>query len=192
MAKKSMLMRQRHREAAVKRALLADRERRLRADIRLKAGDLLAARRNLDVADELLGVNREAHQLVSRRVAAGATPPLDENLALVEVNRLEALDDGRPEDEAKGYGIWLAKVVAGRRYGQKADRDGHTNGQGGTDKGPRRSQVEGFKAVGGEVQTDETFDSEIIDRMGGRFYDEVHMVLYLDGFAATTATRAVT
>ena len=29
-------------------------------------------------------------------------------------------------------------------------------------------------------------------RVEGRFYDEVHMVLYLDGFAATTATRAVT
>jgi len=78
------------REAAVKRALLADRERRLRADVRLKAGDLLAARRNLEVADGLLRVNRDAQLLVSRRVAEGAAPALDENLALVEVNRLEA------------------------------------------------------------------------------------------------------
>ena len=46
-----------------------------------------------------------------------------------EVNRLKALQEGRPEDEAKGYGIWLAKVVAGRRYGQKADRDGHAGAQ---------------------------------------------------------------
>jgi cobalt-zinc-cadmium efflux system outer membrane protein len=78
------------REAAVKRALLADRERRLGADVRLKAGDLLAARRNLEVADGLLRVNRDAQLLVSRRVAEGAAPALDENLALVEVNRLEA------------------------------------------------------------------------------------------------------
>jgi cobalt-zinc-cadmium efflux system outer membrane protein len=78
------------REAAVKRALLADRERRLRANIRLKAGDLMAARRNLEVADALLSVNRDAQLLVSRRVAEGAAPALDENLALVEVNRLEA------------------------------------------------------------------------------------------------------
>ena len=90
-----------------------------------------------------------------------------------EVNRLKALDEGRPEDEAKGYGIWLAKVVAGRRYGQKADRDGHADGSAGREAAPKRSQVEGFKAVGGELQTDETFDSEIVDRMGGRFYDEV-------------------
>jgi outer membrane protein, heavy metal efflux system len=78
------------REAAIKRALLAERERRLRADLRLKAGELLAARRNLAVADELLQVNREALALVSRRVAEGAAPLLDENLARVEVNRLDA------------------------------------------------------------------------------------------------------
>ena len=91
-----------------------------------------------------------------------------------EVNRLKALDEGRPEDEAKGYGIWLAKVVASRRYGQKADGDGGEAGSAGSREHPsRRSHVEGFKAVGGELQTDETFDSEIVERMGGRFYDDV-------------------
>jgi cobalt-zinc-cadmium efflux system outer membrane protein len=78
------------REAQVKRALLADRERRLRADLRLKAGDVFAARRNLEVTDELLRVNRDALTLVSRRVAEGAATPLDENLTRVEVNRLDA------------------------------------------------------------------------------------------------------
>jgi cobalt-zinc-cadmium efflux system outer membrane protein len=78
------------REVAVKRAYLAERERRLRGDIRLKASDLLAARRNVDVTDELLRVNRDALTLVNRRVAEGAATALDENLTLVEVNRLEA------------------------------------------------------------------------------------------------------
>ena len=78
------------REVAVKRALLAERERRLRADIRLKAGELLAARRNLTVADQLLQVNRDALGLVRRRFAEGAAPALEENLSLVEVNRLDA------------------------------------------------------------------------------------------------------
>jgi cobalt-zinc-cadmium efflux system outer membrane protein len=78
------------REVAVKRALAAERERRLRADVRLKAGELLAARRNLAVADELLQANREALALVNRRVAEGAATALDENLTLVEVNRLDA------------------------------------------------------------------------------------------------------
>jgi cobalt-zinc-cadmium efflux system outer membrane protein len=78
------------READVRRALLAERERRLRAEVRLKAGEVLAARRNLEVADELLAINREALALVRRRVSEGAAPPLEENLTLVEVNRLEA------------------------------------------------------------------------------------------------------
>ena len=78
------------READVRRALLAERERRLRAEVRLKAGEVLAARRNLEVADDLLAVNREALALVRRRVSEGAAPPLEENLTLVEVNRLEA------------------------------------------------------------------------------------------------------
>jgi len=78
------------READVRRALLAERERRLRAEVRLKAGEVLAARRNLEVADDLLAVNREALALVRRRVSEGAAPPLEENLTAVEVNRLEA------------------------------------------------------------------------------------------------------
>jgi len=69
---------------------VGDRERRLSADVRLKAGDLLAARRNLDFTGELLDANQRALGLVRDRVQQGAAPTLDENLVLVEVNRLEA------------------------------------------------------------------------------------------------------
>src|SRR5256712_1601943 len=78
------------REVELKRAQARDRERRLAADVRMKAGELLAARRNLEVTDELLRLNRDALRLVRNRVREGATPALDENLALVEVNRLHA------------------------------------------------------------------------------------------------------
>ncbi len=78
------------RELEMRRAQVADRERRLRADVRMKAGELLAARRNLGVTEELLQVNRKALGLVQERVRQGATPPLEENLMLVEVNRLDA------------------------------------------------------------------------------------------------------
>jgi cobalt-zinc-cadmium efflux system outer membrane protein len=77
-------------ELAVKRAQLADRERRLRADVLMKAGELLAARRTLAVADDLLRANRESLSLVEQRVRQGAAPRLDEGLIRVEVNRLEA------------------------------------------------------------------------------------------------------
>jgi cobalt-zinc-cadmium efflux system outer membrane protein len=78
------------REVEVRRALLADRERQLRAGVRSRVGDGLAARRGLQVTDELLGVSRNALGLVAERVRQGAAPALDENLMRVEVNRLEA------------------------------------------------------------------------------------------------------
>jgi cobalt-zinc-cadmium efflux system outer membrane protein len=56
----------------------------------MKAGDLLAAQRNLRVTENLLEANRLALALVQNRVREGAAPTLDENLALVEVNRLQA------------------------------------------------------------------------------------------------------
>jgi outer membrane protein, heavy metal efflux system len=78
------------REVEVRHAQLADRQRRLRADVQMKVGEALAARRALEVTDELLGVSRNALILVAERVCQGAAPALDENLMRVEVNRLEA------------------------------------------------------------------------------------------------------
>jgi cobalt-zinc-cadmium efflux system outer membrane protein len=77
-------------ELEMKRTQVADRARRLRADVRMKAGELLAAQRNLRFTEELLQVNRAALGLLQTRVRQGAAPPLDENLLRVEVNRLEA------------------------------------------------------------------------------------------------------
>jgi outer membrane protein, heavy metal efflux system len=78
------------RELEMKRAQVEERVRRLRAEVRLKAGELLAAQRNLRFAEELLHVNREALGLLQTRVSRGAAPPLEANLLRVEVHRLEA------------------------------------------------------------------------------------------------------
>ena len=48
------------RELEIKRAQVADRARRLRAEVRMKAGELLAAQRNLRFTEALLQVNRDA------------------------------------------------------------------------------------------------------------------------------------
>jgi outer membrane protein, heavy metal efflux system len=77
-------------ELAVRRAQVVDRERRLRADVRMKAGEVFAARRNLSVTDQLVDANRRSLGLVQQRVREGANPTIDESLQLVEVNRLEA------------------------------------------------------------------------------------------------------
>jgi cobalt-zinc-cadmium efflux system outer membrane protein len=77
-------------ELEMKRTQVADRARRLRAEVRMKAGELLAAQRNLRFTEELLQANRDALDLLQTRVSRGAAPPLDANLLRVEVNRLEA------------------------------------------------------------------------------------------------------
>ena len=78
------------REIEMRRRQVAERERQVRAEVRMKAGELLAAQRNLQVVDDLLGVNRSALEVVGARVRQGASPPLDEGLQVVEVNRLDA------------------------------------------------------------------------------------------------------
>lgn len=78
------------RELEMKRAQVVDRERRLRAEVRMKVGEVLAARRNLRFTEELLKVNQDALGLVRERVRQGAVPALEESLVLVEVNRLDA------------------------------------------------------------------------------------------------------
>src|SRR5215204_1569543 len=85
-----------------------------------------------------------------------------------EYTRQERREKGFPGDEAKGYGIWLAKVVASRRFGQKSSSEGKKPSQ----KDAHEAEPK-FRSVGDELQTDETFDHVIIDRMGARFYDEV-------------------
>ena len=78
------------RELEVKRAQLADRERKLRGDLRLKAAEVLAARRNLRTIRDLVETNHRAVEIVGARVREGAVPSLDLNVQLVEANRLEA------------------------------------------------------------------------------------------------------
>jgi hypothetical protein len=87
-----------------------------------------------------------------------------------EYTRQERLKKGYPEDEAKGYGIWLAKVVASRRFG--ASGESKTTKSRAHKTEPQEPEPK-FRSVGDELQTDETFDHDIIDRMGEPFYDDV-------------------
>jgi cobalt-zinc-cadmium efflux system outer membrane protein len=99
------------REVEVRRAQIAERERRLRADVRMKAGEVLAVRRTLGVTDELVRANRQALALVEERVRQGAAPALEENLMRVEVNRLEA---GRLMQASRiDVAVLQLKVLAG-------------------------------------------------------------------------------
>jgi hypothetical protein len=97
-----------------------------------------------------------------------------------EFNRLEALEKGMSDEEAAGYGLWVAKVVAsgggrgspGKRPakdGEEADeqKEGDGEGKKAEKRGPR------FRTLGDEEQTDEMFDREVVRRMGEEFYRDV-------------------
>jgi cobalt-zinc-cadmium efflux system outer membrane protein len=60
------------------------------ADVRMKFGEVLAAVRELSVADELVAVTSRQHALMAERAAAGAIPPLDRDMVRVELQRLDA------------------------------------------------------------------------------------------------------
>ncbi len=87
-----------------------------------------------------------------------------------EYTRQERRDKGDKADEAKGYGIWLAKVVASRRFGS-GSTGSHAHHDGDDHDGKKTRQK--FRSVGDEPQTDEVFDHDIVERMGPTFYRRV-------------------
>src|SRR6185369_2823755 len=74
-------------------------------------------------------------------------------------------EKGMPADQARGYGLWVAKVVAARKFGRMKDRPTADAGK------PRRRRK--WRVLSGIPQTAKLFDHDIVERMGGDFYREV-------------------
>jgi cobalt-zinc-cadmium efflux system outer membrane protein len=70
---------------------VADRERLLASEVRMRFGEALAAVRNLEFVEQLLETNREFLKLMEDRVHEGAVPSLDADETRVEVSRMEVL-----------------------------------------------------------------------------------------------------
>jgi len=93
---------------------VADRERRLAADVRTRYGEVLVALRDLDVLDSLVDATRRQRDVMASRVAEGASRPLDRDLLEVEVQRLEAdrlLQVGQAEAALVELGRLLGMAV---------------------------------------------------------------------------------
>src|SRR5215213_11950777 len=107
-----------------------------------------------------------------------------------ETKRLEALAHGEPDDVAKGYGIRIAKIVASKRFGGSTAKKSHHESKDVPEReapaGSRfRGEIDGkFRALDGEIQSDEAFDREIVDRMGPEFYDVVFQPAIREALAA--------
>ena len=79
------------RELEAREFELANQERLLASDVRLKFGEALAAIKKLDVTEKTLAAARQGYELVAARVTEGKIAPLEQNIFLVEVNRLQSI-----------------------------------------------------------------------------------------------------
>lgn len=88
-----------------------------------------------------------------------------------EYNRLKAMKEGESAAQAKGYGLWLAKVVAAQKFGRMPKPSGEK--QEGKEKEEKKPRKTKWHDLSGIPQTDKLFDKEIVNRMGKEFYSRV-------------------
>lgn len=84
-----------------------------------------------------------------------------------EYNRLKARQEGQSAAQAKGYGLWVAKVVAAKKFRKEEKK---APPEGAAEKPARKTK---WHELSGIPQTDKLFDKEIINRMGRDFYRQV-------------------
>src|SRR5688500_10346158 len=98
--RRSARIRVAQRELEMKESLLADRERTLAAEVRAKFGEALGELLKLGFTEDLLLTTDEGYRLVAARVTEGRTAPLEQNMVLVEGNRIRSLR-GRNEGKVE-------------------------------------------------------------------------------------------
>jgi len=79
------------RQVEVREREFANNERLLAGEVRMKFGETLAQSLKLSLTDERIESNQQSFNLVAARVTEGATAPLEQNMVLVELNRLRSL-----------------------------------------------------------------------------------------------------
>jgi cobalt-zinc-cadmium efflux system outer membrane protein len=79
------------RELEMRRQDVSNRERILAADVRAKFGEALAAILKLGFDEDLIATSQRSYNLVAARVNEGGTAPLEQNMILVELNRLRSM-----------------------------------------------------------------------------------------------------
>jgi len=76
------------RELEIREFALANQERLLSSEVRMKFGETLANIKKLELTEEILALVKQGYELVAARVNEGKIAPLEQNIFLVEVNRL--------------------------------------------------------------------------------------------------------
>lgn len=99
------------RELEAREFELANQERLLAANVRLKFGEALAAIKKLDVTEKTLAAAKQGYELVAARVTEGKIAPLEQNIFLVEVNRLQSIRE-TAESKAETAMFELRNMIA--------------------------------------------------------------------------------
>lgn len=92
---------------------VADRERLLKAEVKTRFAEALAAARNLASAEQLFELNQQSYSIARTRTREGEGTPLEEGLLRVEVNRIAS--DRLVFANQIERAVLALKVLAGRR-----------------------------------------------------------------------------
>ncbi len=93
---------------------VADRERLLASEIRMKYAEVIETDRSLALLRQMVGINQQIQMLVRARVEEGSSPKIEENMQTVELRRAETRVEefeGRKRaltEELKGMLGWPA------------------------------------------------------------------------------------
>jgi len=109
-------------ELEIREFALANQERLLAAEVRLKFGETLANIKKLELTEEILALVKQGYDLVAARVKEGKIAPLEENMFLVEVNRLRSI---RENSEGK---VEVAMLEFRNLISKKPDEPLHLSG----------------------------------------------------------------
>ena len=113
-----------------------------------------------------------------------------------EYNRVKNQQKGMPEDQAKGYALWLAKLVAARKFATSPEAREAVNRALGKGRRPPEEREEvgvapRYRALNGIAQTGELFDREIVERMGPTFYSQVFAPAIAEAIAEHQSYEAI-
>jgi outer membrane protein, heavy metal efflux system len=92
---------------------VADRERLLKAEVKTRFAEALAAARNLASAEQLFELNQQSYSIARTRTREGEGTPLEEGLLRVEVNRIAS--DRLVFANQIERAVLELKVLAGRK-----------------------------------------------------------------------------
>jgi cobalt-zinc-cadmium efflux system outer membrane protein len=88
--RRSARIRVAERELEIRRQAATERERQLAAEVRSKFSEALAAALKLKFTEEIIDRAKENFELVAAKVTEGRTPPLEQSMESVELNRMRA------------------------------------------------------------------------------------------------------